>query len=171
MELQSPPPAELVRALRSASRALQSFLTARARASGLGLLEFLVLIRAAEGEGVTPLEAGRSLGVRSSTMTGLSDRLEQDKLIRRHPHPTDRRLLLLKATPRGHKVLEGALAPLLVQLEELAGGHGGEQRALLGSFIEQVAALVLQHAGTARPRPSRRPGARASVPRRRRPPA
>lgn len=163
-EADSPTASELVLALGSMNRAHETLLTAQARASGLGLLEFLILARAAEGEGVTPLETGRSLGLVSSTMTGLADRLEQEKLIRRAPHPKDRRLLLLKATPRGRKVVDRALGPLLGQLTHLADALQTDQRALLGSFIEEITALTLQHAKTARPRPSRRAMARSSVP-------
>ncbi len=80
------------------------------------MLEFLVLSRVAEGDGVTPGEVGRSLGLATSTMTGLSDRLEADQLVRRHPHPTDRRLLLLKATPKGRIIRKRALGPILAGL-------------------------------------------------------
>jgi integrase len=69
-------PGDLVGLAHLASRALQRLLIAQSRAGGLGLLEFLVLARAAEGEGVTPGEARRSLGLRTSTMAGLCDRLE-----------------------------------------------------------------------------------------------
>ena len=158
-----PTAADLVLALRSMSRALQELLTAQARATGIPLLEFLILIRAADGDGVTPLEAGRALRLRSSTMTGLTDRLENDKLIRRTPHPRDRRQLLLEATPKGRKAVERTLRPLLAQFNELAGTLQGDQRAILGSFLVEVSALVLQQAEAARPRPTRRAVTRAAA--------
>lgn len=151
--------------LREVSRALQTFLIAHARASGLGLFEFLALIRAAEGDGVIARDAGRSLGLNTSTMTGLVDRLEHAKLIRRHPHPTDRRLLLLRATPKGRKAIERAVGPLLAELTQLADAVPGAQRLILGSFLDEVSALVLEQANAARPRPTRRAVARGAVPR------
>lgn len=159
-----PTAAELVASLRATNRAVQTLLIAQARASGLGLVEFLTLVRAAEGNGITPLAAGRSLGLRSSTMTGLVDRLEQDKLIRRHPHPSDRRLLLLKATPRGRKVINRTIDPLLAELLETAGILQPQQRALLQSFMEQITDLALAYAARARPRPTRRATARQAIP-------
>lgn len=155
--------AELVVSLRAMSRALQALLAAQARASGLPLLEFLILIRAVEEEGVIARDVGQALGLNTSTMTGLADRLETDKLIRRAPHPSDRRLLVLKATAKGQRTVEHALGPLLAQLTELAGRLQGDQQVILGGFLTDVSALVLQHAQAARPRPTRRAVARAAA--------
>lgn len=158
-----PTAAELVATLRTMSRALQELLTAQARATGIPLLEFLILIRAAEVDGVVARDAGRELRLNTSTMTGLSDRLEADKLIRRAPHPTDRRLLVLQATPKGRKAVERTLGPLLAQLAELAGTLADDHRAVLVSFLEEAAALVLLQAAGARPRPTRRAVSRAAA--------
>lgn len=144
------------------SRALQELLTAQARASGLPPLEFLLLIRAAEGDGVTPRDAGLALRLRSSTMTGLTDRLESDKLLRRAPQPKDRRQPLLRATPKGRKAVERTLGPLLAQLSELADALGDDQRRVIASFLADVSALVLQQAKAARPRATRRARARGA---------
>ncbi|MGI8557866.1 MAG: MarR family winged helix-turn-helix transcriptional regulator [Solirubrobacteraceae bacterium] len=160
----SPTADELVTTLRAMSRALQTFLIAQARATGLPLLEFLVLIRAADVDGVITRDAGRELGLNTSTMTGLADRLENDNLIRRHRHPEDRRLLVLKATPRGRKAAKRTLGPVLTQLAGLSATLQPEQRLVLNRFIREVTGLVLQQAETTRPRPTRRAVARAAAP-------
>ncbi len=95
---------QLLAALPQASHARQEFLIAEAR-GGRGLLEFLTLIRAGAGDGVTTHEAGRALRVGSSTMTGLADRLEEDGFIRSNPYAGDRRQVLLRATVKGRRVL------------------------------------------------------------------
>lgn len=158
-----PTPADLVLALRTMSRALQELLAAQARASGIPLLEFLILIRAADGDGVTARDAGRELRLNTSTMTGLTDRLENNKLIRRAPAPKDRRLLLLQATPKGHKTVERSLGPLLAQLTELADMLAGEDRVILGGFLAEASARIREQAKAARPRPTRRGVARAAA--------
>ena len=158
-----PTAAELVATLRTLSRALQELLVAQARATGIPLLEFLILIRAAEGDGVIARDAGRVFRLNTSTMTGVTDRLEGDKLIRRAPHPNDRRLLLLQATAKGRKAVERALGPLLGQLAELTDALGEDQRQNLASFLEEASELVLQQANAARPRPSRRAAARGAA--------
>lgn len=158
-----PTAAGLVAALCTLSRSLQELLIAQARATGVPLLEFLILMRAAEGDGVIARDAGRELRLNTSTMTGLTDRLENDKLIRRAPAPKDRRLLLLQATPKGRKAVERALGPLLAHLTELADTLGDDHRSMLGGFLEEASTLVLQQAKTARSRPTRRAVSQASA--------
>ena len=151
---------EFVLKLRAMSRALQSFLIMQARASRLGLLEYLLLARAADQGGVTARAAGRELTLSTGTMTGLIDRLEQDDLIRRHPHPTDRRVLLLQATPRGREIMDRSVGPLLADLTALANSLPAEQQALLGAFMDQVAERVrdetMAEPSSADGRPARR---------------
>ena len=141
-------PEALVVTLQGASRALQRLLIAQARASGLGLLEFLVLCRAAEADGVIPGDVGRSLGLSTSTMTGLSDRLERNQVVRRHPHPTDGRLLLLKATAKGRRILQRTLGPILAELTAEATALGAGERVAVRRFLDRVIVVVNQHADT-----------------------
>ena len=120
----TPRAADVMLSLWRASRELQALCIAQARASGLGLLDLLLLSRACDEGGVLPLDVGRALGLNSSTMTGLVDRLERDPLIRRLPHPSDRRLVVLEATKKGRRLRDNTLKPLVVELtgavEELA---------------------------------------------------
>jgi DNA-binding MarR family transcriptional regulator len=162
-ELPSPSPssAELVDALRHASRGLQSYLVAQARASGLGLIEYLVLVRAADGDGVIARDAARAFGLGTSTMTGLTDRLERDKLVRRHAHPDDRRLLLIKATGRGRQTVENTTGPLIEQLQQMAGTLSVEERQLLVGSFEEITDLIAQHADKPHLRSGRRSAARS----------
>lgn len=153
---------QLVLGLRGLSRSLQRFLIAQAQANGLALTELTTLIRAADNGGVIPAEAARELGLQRGSMTSLADRLEQRRLIRRVAHPTDRRLLLLQATAEGNKLLEGALAPLLSQLSELADALGQDQLEALNGFVGELTALLDQQANA--PRAPRRSIASAAKP-------
>ena len=143
---EAPSPSSLVLALRDTSRVLQMFLTAQARAHGLGLPELITLARSADDEGVTPYAAGRTLGMRSSTMTSLSDRLEREGLLRRVAHPTDRRLILLTATRRGHELLESVRGSLYVSLAELTTAATPSEREFLGRFLGELRMLLTQQA-------------------------
>src|SRR3954465_4439952 len=51
--------------------------------------------------------------VTSGTMTNRIDRLEERKLVVRHPDPTDGRGVMVKLTPQGRTVVDGALVDLL----------------------------------------------------------
>jgi len=131
-------PDRLASSFHDASRALERLLIAQTRASGLGMLEFLVLLRVAESGGVTPGEIGRSLGLSTSTMTGLVDRLAGKGLVRRHPHATDGRLLLLRATPKGKSVHERSVAPILASVTREAAMASAAEATATAQFLARV---------------------------------
>ena len=59
---------------------------------------------------ITLGELAAAEGVRSATMTGIVNGLETDGLVRRRPHTTDGRAVLIDATARGRRLLEQARA-------------------------------------------------------------
>jgi DNA-binding MarR family transcriptional regulator len=140
------PSGRLVSTFHNASRALERLLIAQTRASGLGMLELLVLSRVAEGSGVISGEVGRSLGLSTSTMTGLVDRLAGDGLVRRHAHPTDGRLLQLRATSKGKKVRERSVGPLLESLTREAANLDATEEAATARFLARVVELLNRQA-------------------------
>ncbi|KAF4408551.1 MarR family transcriptional regulator [Streptomyces sp. Ru87] len=72
------------------------------------------------------------LGVTPRNVTGLLDALEGDGLVRREPHPTDRRALLVSLTGRGRSLT----AALRSGRDEMAAG------LFTGMPREQVAAFT-----------------------------
>jgi len=64
-----------------------------------------LVIQALGLEGDRPIAAiGQQLGFTPSTMTGLVDRLEEQGLLRRERHPSDRRATVLRLTRKGEAV-------------------------------------------------------------------
>jgi DNA-binding MarR family transcriptional regulator len=63
----------------------------------------------------------RTLRIPPATVTNIIDRLEDDKLVRRVPHPTDARTTLAVITPRGRKVASDATADLNARVYERIG--------------------------------------------------
>jgi DNA-binding MarR family transcriptional regulator len=51
---------------------------------------------------------GDRLMLHPTSVTNIIDRLEQQELVRRSPHPTDRRTVLAQITEDGHQVVEKA---------------------------------------------------------------
>jgi DNA-binding MarR family transcriptional regulator len=137
----SPSPASVVLALRRSTRSVQHLLTAQAGAHGLSLPELLTLVRATDEEGVTVTAARHALGMRSSSMTALADRLERDRLLRRAPHPTDRRSTVLRATPKGRRVVERALGPIVGGVAGIVSSLKPVELATLERFLDQTADL------------------------------
>ncbi len=74
------------------------------------------------GDGISQSELAAAIGIEGSSLVRLLDMLVEQGLIERQPHPTDRRVKLLKLTSAGRtKVL--AIRKRLVALEDelLAG--------------------------------------------------
>ena len=75
-------------------------------ARGLGATDarFVFFLAAADGQGVTPKQAGEYLELSTGAMTSLIDRLEKRAHIERRPNPEDRRSILIHLTPSGSAV-------------------------------------------------------------------
>ena len=59
-----------------------------------GRFALLMYLHTMTGEGATPGEAAENIGVRPASVTGLTDGLEREGLLRRRPDPGDRRRTL-----------------------------------------------------------------------------
>jgi DNA-binding MarR family transcriptional regulator len=66
-------------------------------------------------------QLSKTLLVHPTTVTMVIDQLEKAKLVLRKPHPTDRRTVLARLTPKGLSLVEQANAAL----GEIAFGMGG----------------------------------------------
>jgi DNA-binding MarR family transcriptional regulator len=70
-------------------------------------------------DGLTPGEIARRLGLSTPTVTRATSRMEAAGLLRREPHPTDRRMVLVRLTSRGRE-LEKAIDAEMHRLTERA---------------------------------------------------
>ncbi len=82
------------------------------------------------------------LGVTPRNVTALVDALEEEGLVRRRPHPTDRRATIIELTGRGTETTGGmydehrkAVGELF---EELSGDEQRELLRLLGTLREAL---------------------------------
>lgn len=80
------------------------------RAAGLSRARLSALSVAVFRGPLTLGELAAAEGVRSATMTGIVNGLERDGLVRRRPHPIDRRAVSVEVTPAGRRLLERARA-------------------------------------------------------------
>ena len=94
--------------------------------------------------------------MRSSSVTGLADRLEARGLITRRAHPTDRRAVVLQATRRGRAVVNRAIGPLLEQLLAVARELESEERAAVNTFLERIDEVLRQSEQRSMTAPRRR---------------
>src|SRR5215469_4824580 len=74
---------------------------------------------------------GKRLQVHQTSVTSLVHKLEAQGLIRRTPHPSDRRSTLAQITPEGRSVTEEAITRLNSELFQDLGLSGEEVRTLI----------------------------------------
>jgi DNA-binding MarR family transcriptional regulator len=108
-------------------------LNRRFRGHGLTGPSFNVLmILAGADEPLSPHELGERLLVTRGTVTGLLDTLEKQGLVRRAPHPSDRRMLLIEPTDSARTLLDEVCAELFpAQAEMLSALSEGEKETLV----------------------------------------
>ncbi|MDP9351037.1 MAG: MarR family transcriptional regulator [Chloroflexota bacterium] len=92
----------------------------------LGILE-------GAGEPLPPQVISQRLFSHPATVTGLLDSLERRDLVRRTPHPTDRRKLLIELTDEGRAVHQALLPEILrAEIDWMGCLSQDEQEALVG---------------------------------------
>ncbi len=96
--------------------------------------EALVLLSFTRG-GELPLgKMGPRLMIHPTSVTNVVDRLEQDRLVQRVPHPTDRRTTLARITPAGRA--------LAVQATDAVNDVQFGMGALQGEDLDRLVHLV-----------------------------
>jgi DNA-binding MarR family transcriptional regulator len=156
---------ECVLNLIRAESLLAAELNNRFRPFGLTGSTFNVLmILDGEAEPLSPHEIGERLLVTRGTVTGLLDTLQRQGLVKRVPHPGDRRMLLIELTDKGRAVLrETWPAHFPAQTEMLSVLSDTEKETLvrlLGKLEAHLEARARDPGGrdraTERPRAGRR---------------
>jgi DNA-binding MarR family transcriptional regulator len=78
----------------------------------------------------------KSLRIPPATVTNIMDRLEDEKLVRRVPHPSDARTTLAVITPRGRRVVTEATRELNSTVYERIGLSEQQRSQLLDLLAE-----------------------------------
>jgi DNA-binding MarR family transcriptional regulator len=83
-----------------------------------------------------------TLGLSARNLTTVADSLENDGLVRRVAHPTDRRVTLLELTPAGSAAADESLTPRLAEISRLFDELSpAEQRSLHKTLATLVGAM------------------------------
>jgi DNA-binding MarR family transcriptional regulator len=90
-----------------------------------------LLIRLYFCDGLPLAQLGKLLQVHQTSVTNLVDKLEAQDLIRRTPHPTDRRSTIAQITPAGRSLTREAIERLNSALFRDLGLTSDEVRVLL----------------------------------------
>ena len=81
----------------------------------------------------------QNLGLKSSTVTGIMDRVVGLGLVKRFPSESDRRQVLAELTPKGRRILEHIHAERHRSLIDAFGPLSEQERADYLAIIEKVA--------------------------------
>jgi DNA-binding MarR family transcriptional regulator len=113
------------------------------RRAGLSVATFNVLmILQGAKEPLCPYQIGERLLVTRGTVTGLLDSLEKAGLIRRIPHPDDRRMLLIEPTQKALNLLEEILPEHFANEAALLAGLTDREKATFVKLLGKVQASV-----------------------------
>lgn len=93
------------------ARAMRTYIDQRAREHGMTRAQWGVLLRLERQEGMMQAEMAETLEIRPISLARLIDRLCDQKLVQRRPHPSDRRANRLYLTAKGRTTL-AQLVPL-----------------------------------------------------------
>ncbi|SDT80797.1 DNA-binding transcriptional regulator, MarR family [Streptomyces sp. TLI_053] len=142
----TPAPASALRHIQSLPTWLVGRVAARGRgmvadaiaAEGLKLMQHAVLAATADQGPVTQAELGRRLSVDPKDMVGILNHLQDEGLVLRSPHPSDRRKNAVTVTPEGTAVLArcGALAE--AANAELLAPLAPEEREQLTALLTRL---------------------------------
>ena len=129
---------EVIELVREVGRAVQAALVYSAARAGLNQSDFYALVRVVVANGLTGAEIRRILGVSSSSVTELADRLESAGMIARTRPQSDRRLVVLKPTARGRRAVDHALRPALAAIAIVVDEFGEQELAVVGRFLHEL---------------------------------
>lgn len=136
--------AAAVSTLRSAVMRLSRRLRNQRVEESLTPTEMQVMATLARCGSATPGELARKEHVQPPSMTRIIAMLEEKGLVRREPHPDDRRQVVVSSTEQAESILEQSRAKRDAWLAELATGLTPEEWAVLRAaapVLERLAQL------------------------------
>ena len=122
--------------------AMSRLMVALSRAVGISVPEMLALEYLDADGSIGPSELARRLQMTSGAMTALVDRLEGSGHLVRERHPADRRRVLVKRTKMADDDLTEEIAPMAMQVFELAESLDESERRAVGRFLNGFIAIV-----------------------------
>jgi MarR family 2-MHQ and catechol resistance regulon transcriptional repressor len=121
-----------------AARAVEQNARNSVFAMGLGLSDFAVL-EVLLHKGPQPVNTiGQKILLTSGSITTAIDRLESRNLVRRTPHPEDRRARLVELTKDGRKLIECAIRRHALDMEETIAVLPHAERAELTRLLKKL---------------------------------
>jgi DNA-binding MarR family transcriptional regulator len=129
--------------------AMTRLMIASARELGIGVQELLALAHLGRVGALGPSELAQLLQMTTGAMTGLVDRLEASGHVKRGPHPSDRRRVVLTLTEKADDDITQGSSPLATEVFGLAESLSDDERAVVGRFLDRFIAIIERSADDA----------------------
>lgn len=122
-----------------AYKALERHDRASIRALGLGGISDFAVLEVLLHKGPRPVGAlGEALSLTSGSITTAVDRAEKKGRVRRRPHESDRRAVVVELTPAGRRLIERAFRQHAIAMEHAVRTLGTEERAHLLPLLRKL---------------------------------
>lgn len=151
----APSPAEPSALARDLAEAFGQFgpayfkrMTSRARETGVTWARMRLLhILACGGPRIIMSTLRDELGVTARSVTALVDALERDDLVRRVPHPTDRRATIIELTAAGRAAYGAQHAHHTASSAEVFAALDPDDQTVLLRIVRQLVTTLAEEAG------------------------
>jgi DNA-binding MarR family transcriptional regulator len=138
---------DLTKAARQLDMALAEWHGELSERMGMGPSELLALANLASDDDLGPSELAHRLHITTGATTALLDRLAARGHVVRERHPSDRRKVVLRLTPRAHEDALLQVRPMSAEITDLAARLSPDERRTVGRFLDDLSAMVRRHAG------------------------
>ncbi|GAA2088445.1 MarR family transcriptional regulator [Streptomyces albiaxialis] len=129
---------ELIQAEREMSSVAVMFHSALAEKRGLSAIETKTLDWLDRDGALTAKELVNRSGLAPASVTGLVDRLTKKGYVRRVPHPSDQRRVLIEVIPEGQADLGVLFEDFKHEVDELHSEFSTEELELVARFISEA---------------------------------
>lgn len=147
-EDEEPEPLHLLESLRAFRRADEAMRLRASRDMDMNLTDLRalqhVIARERDDDPATPRALATHLGISTASTTKLLDRLCASGHLERRPHATDRRSIVIVASPKAHTEVRERLARMHQGMLEIAKAVPAHCRPALADFLLAMAAQVQQ---------------------------
>lgn len=125
----------MLRELARCYQAFEAYSSAHVRSLGLTPSQFDIVATLGNTPGMSFKELGEKTLITKGTLTGVVDRLEAQKLVRRSASPEDGRSMIVSLTPAGERLFERAFVAHLAHMRQALGGLDAKRLAQIESAL------------------------------------
>ncbi len=111
----------MLRELARCYQAFEAYSSAHVRSLGLTPSQFDIVATLGNTPGMSFKELGEKTLITKGTLTGVVDRLEAQKLVRRNASPEDGRSMIVSLTPAGERLFERTFTAHLAHMRQALG--------------------------------------------------